>query len=496
MSEIEYSGPNLGYTPSDGNNQEGEAVSKALTPVSTSYANKSYLNDKITQLIAETNLFMGDLNRDLQDFGLSIDPADTKLFNANTAEWPTTALGPPKNHISFRYYTSLELRNSSAATYIRRRYEEAARNVNGNNSIDLIALIKMISNEASLVQEFVNTHVGILDDSSEQRTVELLQDWVESALHHTGKLRTLFETRDTPRQLPGSDLDQIGPEEARQSQALFKVNLNKVNGDLTTALGYIQKNFSDYASVFYKNFLGPAVSFRTNVTRKVYPILPGELGRHVNVAVNSVDNHLATVLADQTRRNLIFDHKMGELTQLVQMRDQYRSYITQLATREAPVPTSATDLIHVTDTPDEADYFNQPPPLPPVNEFTSPHDALGDRDGDGAHPQYLLKDGGKITGNVTLADGVKIDGISPHLHRHTGQDGTDKIHGEDIQYGTVTTGVIDHNDLPKTPIGLALDTLTPHTVPPGMTVFDADVSWEAEDGLTYEVQIVSIGSMS
>ena len=51
------------------------------------------------------------------------------------------------------------------------------------------------------------------------------------------------------------------------------------------------------------------------------------------------------------------------------------------------------------------------------------------------HPQYLLKDGGTITGDILVEENVTIDGVDLSAHAHTGTDGSPKISSLDIDYG-------------------------------------------------------------
>lgn len=503
--DIRDTGPSGEIVPPLGDNKEfhpgdGTAI------VTQTYANKPWLTDQLVSLIATTNLLVDELEGELYKNALPVTTAsvDVKLKEAVSAEWPKD-LGPPKNIITYRYYKALELRDSSAAAYIRTRYEEAARDVTGLNAIDLVSLTKLIRNEAFLAQEFITTHVGQLDDSAEHRTVELLQDWVTSATDHTGKLRDLFKTRDEARQLPSSDVEQVTPDEARNSQALFKVNLNKLNNDLDNSLAFLKKNFQDYADVFYRNFLAPSLKLRTTVTRNIYPILPGRLGKEVNTAVSAVDNQLSLVLADQARRNMLFDQKMKELEIHIDLRDTYRSYIKQLAPKGKDLPTgAASTLVEATDTPEEVDVFDdmanqiltEPPSAQatPTGQFESPHSLLTDVDVPNAHPQYILKDGGIVTGNLAVSSGIRIDGVDIDKHEHSGSDGSPKIKGSNIEGGTLGPSAVDPSDSPNTPTNLRLESLKQNMVPPGVVAFDGTFSWQGDDGQQYELQIVPLRS--
>ena len=67
------------------------------------------------------------------------------------------------------------------------------------------------------------------------------------------------------------------------------------------------------------------------------------------------------------------------------------------------------------------------------DDLKSSHSLLQDLEED-HHPQYLLKDGGRIIGDILVAEGVTIDGVDLNTHAHTGTDGSTKISSLDIDY--------------------------------------------------------------
>lgn len=502
---LEFTGIDQTYHPEPGGADSVTPGGTLAFDAAQGYADLPSLLDQLKVLDATTNLFVGELEKDLQNFSLIVtdQPVDAKLRQANEAEWPSD-LGPPKNVITYRYYDALATRGTSSADYIRSRYKQAAQDVTGTNSIDLLDLTKLIKNESGLVKEFVTVHVGTVSDSSEKRVVELLQDWTGSAINHTGNLRNLFQKRNQDAPLPEADMDQVSPDDARNSQALFKVTLNKVNIDLQSTFKQLQKNFSDYAGVFYHNFLGPSLSFRTNVTRKVYPILPGRLGQEVNIATNALDGQLATVLADMMRRNNLFDSKMNDLENSIAARDNYRSFIRQLATKGSDIPTGAGTMTpDATDTPDEITAFEQmiadavaqtTAATPSNNQFQSPHASLSGLTDDGAHPQYLLTAGGMMEGNLYLDTDVTLDNMRPSTHEHSGEDGTVKIHGANIEGGSLPASAVDTSQTPVQPQDLKVLSLLQSQMPPGVAIYDAVLSWEGDPGHTFEVQISPLRS--
>jgi hypothetical protein len=120
----------------------------------------------------------------------------------------------------------------------------------------------------------------------------------------------------------------------------------------------------------------------------------------------------------------------------------------------------------------------------------SSHNSLSGREEEDAHPQYLLKSGGTITGDILVEDGVKIGGIELGKHAHTGEDGSAKISGKSIEFGTLTSEVVDINeDVPK-PINVRLTGYSDSGQIGEQSFLAANIFWESlGDGQMYEIQI-------
>jgi hypothetical protein len=88
--------------------------------------------------------------------------------------------------------------------------------------------------------------------------------------------------------------------------------------------------------------------------------------------------------------------------------------------------------------------------------------------------------------------GIRIDGIDPGEHQHTGLDGSKQVHGGDIAPGTIGPPAIDPGNLPPTPLNLRVLSQTQRVVPPGVTVVDVQLAWDDDPDLSYEVQIAPI----
>lgn len=492
--EIGYAGPALVYEPSVGGNTYAPPT-RFRTPAQRSYADVDRLDAMLAFLIQAGGDLAAVVEEDLVKYGLPIQYGDTKLIEAVKIEWPA-ALNETRDHISYRFYRYLVVKRTTSAAYIRQRFEEGVRDFTGTHSLDILTLAQTIIDEAKLVQEFRSTYVGAVDDQSEHRTIELFMDWTESARMELERLTKLHNTRDAIV-LANSEVDVTTPREAKNAQAMFKVKLNVVNRQIADTVGFIKRNYSEHAPTFYGKFLGPALQFRLNASRGFHPSA-GLLGVEMQNTANALDTNLAVVQADQQRRNALFTSKMAEATDQIAKQNVYRNYINQLSpVGKTVVPgQGGTAVVLPGEDDGEVQYFESddvrytPAAAPPLS---SSHSALAELGIADAHPQYLLKSGGTITGDIFVDAGVTIDGVDVGEHEHTGVDGSKKVQGGNIEGGTVTPVVIDHDVSPDTPTNLHLLSQSVRIVPPGVTVVDIQIAWEGEDHNTFEVQTVPMG---
>ena len=448
------------------------------------YADMRYLRKQLALLFDEVGRVRNHAEIGITNYAIPVPQDDERLQNALMREWPKD-LGEPAEYISYRYYSALRVRDTTSASYIRKRYEEAARDVNGTVSIDVLALCKLIEDEAVRIKEFLDEYIGNVDDSSEERTVELFQDWVETARAYTRKFWTFLAEGGQDPYAAAAKMDSTTPQ-AQQSQAVLKVKLNSQNDLILKEFEYLQKNFAEFAPVFYKKFLGPALGFRLSVSRKVFPVPGDPIAAANRQASKTMDANLKAALADQYRRNMLFKSKMDALMKMMFIRELSRIQIHALASNGKAVPNKGRmALVEAADT---REYVLQPS-TKSGNKLSPSHDALTDRDDDDAHPQYLLRDGGHVTGDISFDDGVKIDGIIPSTHAHTGTDGSAKIHGRNIIGGTIGDDVVDSGNTPPKPKDLKVTRVIQRTAAAGGISFDVEISWTGNDDYTYEHQV-------
>lgn len=494
---IEYSGPPLDYVPEIGGRVGGE--NRATAPadfINTTYANREYILNRLNALdilIANTESLIENI---MTNHSMPIRRNDAPLQEAHRAEWPLDE--DPSEQVTYQYYKYLSLRNTVSSQYIRKKYEEAVRDVTGTNAIDVAKIFELIKNESALVRQFLNTYLGDMDDTAEFRTAELLQDWVVSATGQVQKLQEVLAQDGSNTTLPEEEIESISPEEARKAQAVFKVKLNSINDELARHFEITKRNWAEHADVFFDQYLGPSLSFRLNVSRSAYPV-NSVIGKEVYLAAGSMNYSLSSLLADYARRNTNFNAKVNEMVSLITTRDVYRGYIHQLASKGVAIDSDS--IRATTNQADSPAIINGlQSAISSVsdtieNRFTSSHDSLDERENPGAHPQYLLRSGGRIEGNISVKDGIKIDNVDLNLHKHTGSDGSARINASSIEYGSLTPDLVNTEKKPSQPFNLTLQSLTPRTLPSGQVLVDAVIVWESEDGdmVDYEVSIGKIG---
>lgn len=480
------------FNPEHGGNREGTRVPASARK--STYADIDVLKRDIDTLIERTTALQNTLVEELQGTALAVGDFDPRLVESLEREWPQE-LGEVPDFVSYRFYRSLQFRDTTASKYLRSRFEEAARDVSGTSALDLHDLASITKQEAELVRNFLDTKVSQTNDSSEHRILEVFQDWVQPALVQTKKLQAYAETG------PGSAVTEqeysaITSAEARRGQALSKVKLNASNDQVVRDMSVLKKNFSEFAEVFYERFLGPALQYRSEVSSQ-FPESSSKIAKELTFTSALMDENLKTVISDQSRRRKIYHNKTNKIFENVQVRDYHRKRIHELASKGKPVPQAGPRiLIQAFETPSEVEFFDVVYPEkvnPSEPTVTSNHGALEGLETGNDHPQYLLRTGGTMSGDIAFADSATIDGVHPSTHAHTGEDGSAKISGSSILGGTLSEETIDKTQKPATPDNLQILELKEVIVPPGLTTFTATLRWDgSSDAADFQVQITEV----
>lgn len=477
------------YHPGMGSRTYESPEASIPDSISGNYANINQLRERLRVLKSIIASLKTDMDTELQRFIMPITTkdADTELREAHRTTWPATVSSPPQN-IAYQYYQVLAGVDSVSARYIRQRFEEATRGVTGDTTLDLFNILIIFENESNLVEQFLNQYIGNVDDSSEYRTLELFQDWVESALYDIQSVKNLFENKDSPASLPTQEIEGLEPTEASQSQALFQFKLNSLNQEIVSLFTGLKRDFADYAELFFQSHLGPAMEMRLGATRHIYP-KDGIVGEEIRQAKGAVESHFQYLLADQMRRVNIFETKVRQILKVIYMRNSYRNYIQQLTDKGTLLAQGAPGTLAV----GAADLSQIELAKKEINtqstSLGSEHSQLSGVDDPNAHPQYLLSKGGTVTGDIKVDKDVKIGGINLSTHAHSGADGSAKISGKDILPGTLQIGTVNKDDKPILPNQLTILAESARSLSAEITVLDVKIGWFGDSEDSFEVQI-------
>ncbi len=504
ITPINYQGPET-FKPVIGDLSDVSIVNNTPITVGDGYHDLDYLLKILDELQSKMGTIYTEASNQLNDFGLIIDQADASLVEAQNLAYPGSDV---PSVITFEEYKYLQMNNSSnAAQYILSSYEEALRQASGSNALDISDIALYINNEIVRIKSFIKEYIGEVDDSSEQRTIELFQDWAEDTSAIIEKFWQALKG-EISIGLPRSELDQITTETAPKLQALFQVKLNKINKNIKDLKAQFIKNWESVSSLFYDKHLGPALLFQLKVSRGIgagfdmaaMPVISSEIAG----TMAGIDSNFSGILADQIKRNKIFIHSLGEIILNIAQRDTYFAYMKDLSSLGKPIPQKFVNTSRIDHAEEVISAYSEglsatDTVIDFVDNFKPLHSDLSELEDPKAHPQYLLRSGGLdslITGDVFLAEGVTIDGIIPSMHRHTGEDGSEKIRGSDIDNNSITEENINTTDSTTSiPKNLVLKTQTAALIPPGLVKVTAKIAFDVttSSNITgYEFEILKL----
>ena len=278
-------------------------------------------------------------------------------------------------------------------------------------------------------------------------------------------------------------MDQITEKQAVEFQAFFSIRLEALNEEIASLLNNLKRDYVDNCSIFYDRYLSQTLNFKTKIVSPMeanfytttfasrFPTLTEELV----IATNVINANFGMILSDLIQRNQIIRSRVEKLLDLIQQKRRYSNYIFQLSFKG-----QNKKVIRKTITEDNYSeiYKNSHITYKDQSDLVSDHASLHNLT-ENHHPQYLLKDGGTITGNISVDPGMRIDGVSLSSHAHTGNDGSQKIKSTDIDYDIVrtdTTVVI-----PKAK-SIQITNIQQDIIDGGVPVVDAVITIEIEDG--------------
>lgn len=404
------------------------------------------------------------------------------------------------DYCSFGQYLYAENNNCRGCRKFVKEYDRLISHSIFVHLFDFRYYLKLLSNEAkciknSLLYDFGDEYV----DESQEQTAAFYYSWAKMAENHTRLITEEF-TQQADK-LPTSEVDIISKKQAAQFQAFFSIRVASYTETIDNLLFSLKKDLVDNCDLFYNRYVSPALKFKTQLAMPLQldiettnmsvraPILSEE----IITAVNAIKGNYGSLLSDMVQRRTNLNSKFDKLFSFITQRRKYISYIDDLSSKGSQRPNIIKSI-------EDDKYLNLFSKIATIDEsekasLKSSHSNLDDLD-ENHHPQYLLRSGGLITGNVTLADGVTIDGVDISEHSHDGLDGSAKIKSTDIDYETAREQIDILKIDPQKDITVSIDSFSPDIRLGGTAVVDAVVTIEVPDEVKdkYEYEILYVES--
>jgi len=363
---------------------------------------------------------------------MSTDPTIEKQNSLWTEKIPTP------NYICFQQIVYAE---KSATTISRRFLEEFYETIAHSTFSYIYQLRKFLmylEDEIINIQKSLQVDYGDAYENELQQKIAVHYDaYSKTAVHYAKRVAKIFISR--PGEIPATELDQVSKEQASKFQAFFAIKLNAVNSEIEDILSSIKRDTHDNSEIFYDRYLRPSLTFSSKISNplelqfqttsfgKKIPFLSEELV----IAAVALRGNFTSIVADYIERQNIIIGKVDNFLRLIHEKRKYANFINQLSVKGAEKPK-------ILMTVDEEYYSNIFLSISQYVQFNnktySDHALLSGLE-QNDHPQYLLKDGGTITGDILVEENVTIDGVDLSAHAHTGTDGSPKISSLDIDYG-------------------------------------------------------------
>lgn len=362
------------------------------------------------------------------------------FFNEETGEYITQETFKDPEYISFRQYLYAEEHGCRGCRKFVKEYDRLISHSVFVHLFDFRYYIKLLIHESSCIKESLLYDFGEdYEDESQQQAAIFYFSWAKMAENHS---RLITESlAQKANSIPSSEVDNVSKKQAAQFQAFFSIRVASYTEAVDNLLFSLKKDLEDTCEIFYKRFVAPALRFKTKVAAPLeldllttsLSLVAPLLSEEVITAVNTFKGNFGSILTDMVQRRNNVQAKFDKLLSFNLERKKYISYIDALAIKASSRPNII--LINVEDKTSQL--------IESINidkserdTLKSSHDSLDDLEMN-SHPQYLLRGGGDIFGDIKVAEGVTIDGVDLDQHAHTGSDGTVKIKSTDIDYDSV-----------------------------------------------------------
>jgi hypothetical protein len=421
-------------------------------------------------------------------FGLYTPPTDPDNNTAN--------LVYPK-YVSFSQYLYAEKHGCRGCRKFVKDYDRLISHSVFVHLFDFRYFLKLLLHEANNIKNSLTYDFGdTYEDESQQQAASFYFSWAEMAAHYTKVIaEQLSEGQDY---LSTSEVDYISKKQAAQFQAFFSIRVASYTEGIDNVLFSLKKELMDNSEIFYERYVSPSLKFKLNVSAPLEldiqttnlsteaPVLASE----IITAVNALKGNFGSILSDMVQRRSNLRSKFDRLVSLNLQRKKYISYIDQLSAKASTRPRI---LIEVKEDSTSAIFDRVVIDENKNQSLKSSHGLLDDLN-ENSHPQYLLRGGGSIFGNIEVLDRVTIDGVDISAHAHTGEDGSMRIKSTDIDYETPRedTELFGASNVGE--MQVTVDSFVPDIRTGGMPVVDVVLNIEIPDEIDgrYEYEIVYV----
>ena len=494
----------------------------AYNNISTSYGSDQAYSMPIDQVKKEINkasdtlsLFLKDLEDILRQINLNpfnnpnLEESHTYIWdeiNKNQSLFPAIEIEgypgdlkyPKPPFICFDQYLYAEDCITRGHRKFVKEYDNLISNSTFGHIYDFREIIKYLINEIENIKNSLSINFGDrYEDESQQQVSTYFLYWAKMAVHY----KELFAKAITtpPASISESELDKATKKQAAQFQAFFSIRVNSSTVSIDNQLDSLHKDLVTNCNIFYTRYLNPALRFKTKVisdfsldfqTTQMKSEMP-TLAEEVTIALLSVEGNFKSILTDLLERRNNASQKIDAILQSLILRRKYANYIFQLSskalTKERITAVKTSDSyaallssIYVSNSH--------------VNSLNSSHGLLDDL-GDDSHPQYLMKSGGAITGDVLIENEAKIGGVNITKHMHSGIDGSERVRSIDIDYDSVRRDISLNQVISASKeIVITIDSYTPDILQGGVPIADVNISINIPDDIKdkYDFEILYI----
>jgi hypothetical protein len=345
-------------------------------------------------------------------------------------------------------------------------------------------ILKVLKNEINNIKFTLLSDYGDeYDDESQEKVALQFDSWAKTTLHFIQRISSIISS-EQPR-ISSAEVDNLQKKHAIQSQAFFAVKLNSINNRIDNLIAHLEKDFKSNSDLFFNKYLRPSIRMQKDISSTLfldfqttsfvseYPQLSVELFE----AINAIKGNFYSIYSDLYERYVNSKIEIDRVFELIIESRKYSAYISQLSTKGVDKQKILSDVYEENYNTlfrsiivDSSSY----------RALSASHSMLDGLDNDD-HPQYLLRDGGRVIGDIHVDPGVKIDGIDISDHTHNGTDGSRRIRSVDIDY-SFARGRSDSSALyADKPLSIIVDSFDTKIVDGGQPVTDVTFAIEIND---------------